>query len=168
MSYSANDNQNYFVQSGRTTSRVLHTPGGECSISLGGYTPAELERMRQLREQANGKADVSAAAATNLTKENPTKPDAEGKLLQDTIASDTVGQDSVSSTNEQEKPQEDAVSITEATTTVLQPQPIAAKKKGVSSNAFASASTTNSFNVLTDRPTSRVTNPPGGKDNLWF
>jgi hypothetical protein len=47
-------------------------------------------------------------------------------------------------------------------------EPVTAIKKGVSSNAFASSSTTNSFNVLTDRPTSRVTNPPGGKDNLWF
>jgi hypothetical protein len=32
----------------------------------------------------------------------------------------------------------------------------------VSSNAFASGSSTNSFNVITDRPTSRVLAPPGG------
>jgi hypothetical protein len=36
----------------------------------------------------------------------------------------------------------------------------------VSSNAFASSSTTNSYNVLTDRPTSRVSNPPGGRSNF--
>lgn len=36
----------------------------------------------------------------------------------------------------------------------------------VSSNAFASSSTTNSFNVLTSRPTSRVSNQPGGKTNF--
>jgi hypothetical protein len=51
MSYSANDNQNYFVQSGKTTSRVLAQPGGQCSIMLGGWTPEELERQRKATEQ---------------------------------------------------------------------------------------------------------------------
>lgn len=37
MSYSANNNQNIFVQSGRTTSRVLAPPGGHTSICIGGY-----------------------------------------------------------------------------------------------------------------------------------
>jgi hypothetical protein len=36
------------------------------------------------------------------------------------------------------------------------------KPRQVSSNAFASGSSTNSFNVITDRPTSRVLAPPGG------
>lgn len=34
-SYSCNDNQNYFVADGKTTSRVLQEPGGKSSISLG-------------------------------------------------------------------------------------------------------------------------------------
>ena len=50
MSYSANDNQNYFVQAGRSTSRVLSQPGGKSSFSLGGWTPEELERQRLKRE----------------------------------------------------------------------------------------------------------------------
>jgi hypothetical protein len=162
MSYSANDNQNYFVQSGRTTSRVLHTPGGECSISLGGYTPAELERMRQLREQANGKTDA-CDAASSVIKENSTKSEVEDNV-EDNKATDSVDEDTAS--EDVKKTREDSVSTTEVITTP-QPQSLVVKK-GVSSNAFASASTTNSFNVLTDRPTSRVTNPPGGKDNLWF
>lgn len=33
--YSANDNQNYFVGEGKTTSRVLNPPGGRSSINLG-------------------------------------------------------------------------------------------------------------------------------------
>jgi hypothetical protein len=159
MSYSANDNQNYFVQSGRTTSRVLHTPGGECSITLGGYTPAELERMRQLREQANAETDASAAVPTTVNKGNATKSEIDGSIEDDTNKEKSI--------EEAEQPQEDTMALTEATISPPH-QPVVAKKKGVSSNAFASASTTNSFNVLTDRPTSRVTNPPGGKDNLWF
>jgi len=33
--YSCNDNQNYFVEDGKTTSRVLQDPGGKSSICLG-------------------------------------------------------------------------------------------------------------------------------------
>jgi len=36
-SYGINDNQNYFVKEGRTSSRVLNPPGGKCSITLGTY-----------------------------------------------------------------------------------------------------------------------------------
>jgi len=32
--YSCNDNQNYFVSNGKTTSRVLQQPGGSSSINL--------------------------------------------------------------------------------------------------------------------------------------
>lgn len=45
-SYSCNDNQNYFVQNGRTTSRVKAQPGGKCSISLGGWTAEELAKQK--------------------------------------------------------------------------------------------------------------------------
>ncbi len=36
----------------------------------------------------------------------------------------------------------------------------------VSSNVYASGSNMNSGNVITDRPTSRVLNPPGGKSSF--
>ena len=44
-----------------------------------------------------------------------------------------------------------------------------AATKSVSSNAFASGANMNSANVLTDRPTSRVSRPPGGHTSirLW-
>eukprot|EP01082_Thalassiosira_pseudonana_P014587 g12769.t1 g12769 contig7:78313-78820(+) len=40
--------------------------------------------------------------------------------------------------------------------------------KGTSSNAYAQGSRMNSGNVITDRPTSRVTQPPGGKSSISF
>jgi hypothetical protein len=123
---------------------------------LGGYTPAELERMRQLRE---GETSTIAEEKNSLVvpaKENNTSMKAE-EASQDTketvVESATVAEEA--SADETNEP-------------VSTHEPVTAIKKGVSSNAFASSSTTNSFNVLTDRPTSRVTNPPGGKDNLWF
>ena len=40
--------------------------------------------------------------------------------------------------------------------------------RGVSSNAYAIGSRQNTGNVITDRPTSRVTQPPGGKSSISF
>lgn len=65
MSYSANDNQNYFVQDGKTTSRVLSQPGGHCSLSIGSWTPEELQRSREAAE----KKKTAAEAATSKFKE---------------------------------------------------------------------------------------------------
>ena len=40
--------------------------------------------------------------------------------------------------------------------------------KGVSSNIYANGSSQNTGNVITDRPSSRVTQPPGGKSSISF
>ena len=61
MSYSANDNQNYFVQTGRTTSRVLSQPGGQQSFCLGGWTPEELQRQREVAEKRQVVADAASS-----------------------------------------------------------------------------------------------------------
>ena len=51
----------------------------------------------------------------------------------------------------------------------IQQQPQAIKKAGTSANAFASGTNQNCGNFITDRPTSRVLAPPGGKSSgpLW-
>lgn len=46
--YSCNDNQNYFVQNGRTTSRVLQEPGGRTSIDLGWGSPKPAKKNQSL------------------------------------------------------------------------------------------------------------------------
>ena len=38
--------------------------------------------------------------------------------------------------------------------------------RAVSSNVYANGSSQNTGNVITDRPTSRVTQPPGGKSSV--
>ena len=64
--YSCNDNQNYFVEGGRTTSKVLRPPGGGSSISLGydaggdnsqnNYRSSNLaERRRKSQQEVTGK-----------------------------------------------------------------------------------------------------------------
>lgn len=54
MSYSCNDNQNYFWEAdkGRTTSRVLAPPGGKTSICLGGYTEPPKKREQVKKTEA--------------------------------------------------------------------------------------------------------------------
>jgi hypothetical protein len=43
-----------------------------------------------------------------------------------------------------------------------------AGSSGISSNAYAQGSRQNVGNVITDRPTSRVTQPPGGRSSISF
>lgn len=133
--------------SGTLKSRVLGPPGGKQSFTLGGYTDEELERMRMKREAKTNPATVNA----NMGTENQKKVTTNEKLPSEPTK------------------QKAAPSITKATI----PQKAVAystlpgRRNGrTSSNAFASSSTTNSFNVVTDRPTSRVSEPPGGKSSF--
>jgi len=125
-SYSCNDNQNYFVQEGRTTSRVIQAPGGTTSICLGSDDTAE--RKAEKTSGTNESFDEIATAGKNVQKAK--EEETEEKLSHD-----------------------------------LSPAACTAEER-VSSNAFASSATTNSYNVLTDRPSSRVLAPPGGKTSI--
>lgn len=131
-----NENQNVYVRNGRSTSRVLNRPGGTCQISLGGYTEEELERMRLKRE-----AKVSNNATTAANTENEKKGVTNGKPAS-------------------------TIAVEKKTTEKPEAASASASSVRISSNAFASSSTTNSFNVLTDRPTSKVSNQPGGRTNF--
>ncbi len=133
--------------SGTLKSRVLGPPGGKQSFTLGGYTDEELEGMRLKREAKTNAATVNAKMGT----ENQKKVTTNEKLPSEPTK------------------QKEAPSITKAT---IPQKPVASttlpgRMNGrISSNAFASSSTTNSFNVVTDRPTSRVSEPPGGKSSF--
>ena len=123
------------------------------SISIGGYTEEELEKQRQIREaRVNGGNTTAAAAAAATTSNNVSKSQQNiGESSEKAATNDNVSQ------QDGEKVEEEKEKVLTKTTTV-EKKPISTS----SSNAFASSSTTNSFNVLTDRPTSKVTRPPGG------
>ena len=73
MSYSCNDNQNYFweADSGRTTSRVLAPPGGATSICLGSYEKPAPKAKKEVKasEKADEKADEEEEAKEEKQRE---------------------------------------------------------------------------------------------------
>lgn len=160
-----NDNQNYFVT--RSTSRVLSEPGGKSSVGFlfgggGSSTANKVEKVQQPAEEPKKEVVVVAEEVAVVAKkeEEPT-------------TTTTNGEDALKSNNNDG----DAAAVNDA---IADAQKIKKKNEsqsfsifgGVaspnkeSSNAYASAATTNSYNVLTDRPTSRVLRPPGGHSSI--
>mmetsp|Transcript_5804 Transcript_5804/g.12646 ORF Transcript_5804/g.12646 Transcript_5804/m.12646 type:complete len:152 (+) Transcript_5804:118-573(+) len=140
--YSCNDNQNYFVEEGRTTSRVLAPPGGKTSICLGWEEPKKKPETKKKKT-----VDQTKTAGE---KEN-----------------DGSGAPTVVATSVEAKKVEDKTSVDDATDSSAATQPpapavAAGTSSTLSANAFASGSNQNSGNVMTGRPTSRVLAPPGG------
>ena len=149
-----NDNQNAFVK--RPTSRVLAAPGGKSSMGaiFGGGMSAT----------TNTKNDTS--------KKLPPKEEAEVFNNNNTAANDNNNKEEEATTNNsvlQKKEEEEEESAISAAARIKQKNEsqhftlfpggsnnVTQDNTKVSSNAFASAATTNSYNVLTDRATSRV------------
>jgi len=50
----------------------------------------------------------------------------------------------------------------------LAEQRATSNSRGVSSNVYANGASQNVGNVITDRPTSRITQPPGGRSSITF
>mmetsp|Transcript_27762 Transcript_27762/g.33770 ORF Transcript_27762/g.33770 Transcript_27762/m.33770 type:complete len:140 (+) Transcript_27762:134-553(+) len=131
-SYGCNDNQNYFVESGRTTSRVRHAPGGKTSINLGWDSDEENIDNGSRRRQRGSKAEVTGKIGQVNSKESTMPPAA----------------------------------VAESHTTSTVNNSSGASDRNVSGNAFANGNNQNCGNVITDRPSSRVLNPPGGKTSI--
>uniref|UniRef100_A0A7S2HJG0 Uncharacterized protein n=1 Tax=Helicotheca tamesis TaxID=374047 RepID=A0A7S2HJG0_9STRA len=139
MSYSCNDNQNYFVADGKTTSRVISEPGGKSSICLGW-------------DDGSSNIETKKKAATeelNRTEKEAEKQEEEEK-------------------KETEEESESAAAATDKSSSSWGTMNFGddSEEKPISNNAFASGSNMNSGNVITGRPSSRVLNPPGGKTSI--
>mmetsp|Transcript_2457 Transcript_2457/g.3755 ORF Transcript_2457/g.3755 Transcript_2457/m.3755 type:complete len:150 (-) Transcript_2457:242-691(-) len=145
-----NDNQNAFVT--RSTSRVLAAPGGKSSVGFlfgGGAAKAPAtEKAAEIEKEVLAK-EVAPENETKSTAPNSTTA---AKEVAPVPVSDAISE----AVRIKQKNESQHFSIFGGTTQ--------APKE--SSNAFASASTTNSYNVLTDRPTSRVLRPPGGQSSI--
>ena len=151
-----NDNQNAFVK--RPTSRVLAAPGGKSSMGAifgGGMSTT-----------TNTKNDTSKKS----TSTPPPKEEAVVFNNNSTVASGINNKEEEEATTnntvlQKKEEEESAISAAARIKQKNESQHFTLFPGGsnnvtqdtkVSSNAFASAATTNSYNVLTDRPTSRV------------
>ncbi len=144
-----NDNQNAFVT--RSTSRVLAAPGGKSSVGfLFGGGAAKAPATEKAAETE--KEVLAKVAPENETKSTALNSTTAAKEVAPVPVSDAISE----AVRIKQKNESQHFSIFGGTTQ--------APKE--SSNAFASASTTNSYNVLTDRPTSRVLRPPGGQSSI--
>lgn len=158
-----NDNQNYFVT--RSTSRVLAVPGGKCSIDIFGDDDSPTSVVAHSSSQSLHTEDDAAdkhkqeqAAETEEARRAELTAAQKNKLRAVGDSFDLFG-DAPSPA----KKAEVQLSSTHKGTADPAEASVEAETKAVSSNQFASSATTNSYNVITSRPTSRVLQEPGGK-----
>mmetsp|Transcript_27129 Transcript_27129/g.55787 ORF Transcript_27129/g.55787 Transcript_27129/m.55787 type:complete len:153 (+) Transcript_27129:107-565(+) len=151
MSYGMNENQNYFMEGSKTTSRVTNAPGGRSSINLSWDSPKGLSRSD---------ADDKGGNRTN-SNHNDQKIVVPDEIMQVVGTAASMSQQrnnsSMVSISGNDKMRKDS---TESIGSSI--------GSSVSSNQFALGSRMNSGNVLTDRPSSRVTQPPGGRSSICF
>lgn len=158
--YGMNENQNVFMDGKRTTSRVTNEPGGKSSVQLGWDSPKSERNCVFLHFDLLFFSSHYFVSYLNLTLYHPLKPVAkEPKLKQTQKEKENVMQ-IVGSATASTKPNATAYSDKSRSAVV--------GSRGVSSNAYASGSSQNTGNVITDRPTSRVTQPPGGTSSISF
>jgi SPIRAL1-like protein len=150
---SCNDNQNYLVKQGRTTSRVLAPPGGFTSLSFGCEAPAP--KTKEGTKQQGLKAFINHAFLICVSKEAVVAPSAAVPATTETVAAPVV--------------KDESSSVPASNIPGPKETPVPPKEVPISSNAFASGSNMNGAQVMTGRPTSRVLAPPGGHTTikLW-
>ena len=170
-----NDNQNYFVT--RSTSRVLSIPGGKCSIDIfgddtngtsggSGGAPADAPASSGAPNNASGISAAAAHTETKATSSSATSSSSSNEAMKNKQRAMGESFDLFGSV--EEKPNKSAQSSVETKQVDSNSKSDVAagsKSASISSNQFASSSTTNSYNVITARPTSRVLQEPGGKSS---
>ncbi len=157
-----NDNQNYFVT--RSTSRVLAEPGGKSSVGFlfGGGGGSSANKVEKVQQTTPAEKEVVAAEEVAAVAKKEEEPTTNGE--EDALKSNNDDGDAAAAVN-------DAIADAQKIKKKNESQSFSifggvASPNKESSNAYASAATTNSYNVLTDRPTSRVLRPPGGHSSI--
>ena len=162
-----NDNQNAFVT--RSTSRVLSEPGGKSSTGFlfGGSTTANKKTDKpasgappptsaKLEEEAAVVAKEVKDKAAVIAKEVEDKAAVVAKEVVNKAAGVAKQAEYTAAGNFAQSEAARFKAKNEAQHFSLCGNQSSPAKNTTSSNAFTSAATTNSYNVITDRPTSRV------------
>ena len=148
-----NDNQNAFVT--RSTSRVLAEPGGKSSMGFlfgggGSTTPKKQQTSNTTCTEEEKNTSNVVTKAVEETTTNDKKKDEEAVTAPTAVVQE---EESAISAAARIKAQNESqhFSLFGGSSNVK-----VIDESKVSANAYASSATTNSYNVLTDRPTSRV------------
>ena len=160
-----NDNQNAFVK--RSTSRVLSEPGGKSSTGFlfGGSTTANKKtdkpaigapKTSKLEDEAAVIAKEVKDKAAVIAKEVEDKAAVVAKEVVNKAAGVAKQAEYTAAGNFAQSEAARFKAKNEAQHFSLCGNQSSPAKNTTSSNAFTSAATTNSYNVITDRPTSRV------------
>ena len=153
-----NDNQNAFVT--RSTSRVLAEPGGKSSMGFlfggggGSTTPKKQQTSNNTtctEEQKNNSVATTTKAVESTTN-NDKKKEEEEVVAPTTTAVQEEESAITAAARIKAQNESQHFSLFGVSSNVK----VIDETKTVSANAYASSATTNSYNVLTDRPTSRV------------
>ena len=149
-----NDNQNAFVT--RSTSRVLAEPGGKSSMGFlfgggGSTTPKKQQTSNNTCTEEQKNNSVVATKAVEETTTNDKKKDEEEKVVASTTAVQEEESAITAAARIKAQNESQHFSLFGGSSNVK-----VIDESKVSANAYASSATTNSYNVLTDRPTSRV------------
>ncbi|KAL7435507.1 hypothetical protein ACHAXH_003673 [Discostella pseudostelligera] len=177
-----NDNQNYFVT--RSTSRVLSEPGGKSSTGFlfgGGGGGSSSSSTHQHQPPMTSSATATATSFVNAVN----TPSSTASPIRKAVSTSTTTSPAPKSSSTNMTPtnlDETAISAAARIKQKNEAQTFSLFGGGtssssstshhvkdappLSSNAYASSSTTNSYNVLTDRPTSRVLRPSGGQSSI--
>ena len=152
-----NDNQNAFVT--RSTSRVLSVPGGKSSVGFlfGGSGAAKAPASAASEKTAETEKEVLANEVAAAEEEKGGGTDLKATTAANDVAPTNDAMSEAARIKKKNESQHFSIFGTVNNDTQAPKE---------SSNAFASAATTNSYNVLTDRPTSRVLRPPGGQSSI--
>eukprot|EP00940_MAST-03C_sp_MAST-3C-sp2_P001974 g1974.t1 len=186
----SNQNCGNFI-TGRSTTRVHAPPGGRSNISLfGGYGETETVKKTVPTKTATA-TKVEATAPTKKTTTVSSNKFACGSnqncgnFITDRSTTrihappggrtqiSIFGDRSSSFTRAEKKTKAPAPALKETSKTNVSAPPATTapavrKSRHTSSNAFATGSNQNCGNFITDRPTTRVRAPPGGRSQITF
>lgn len=152
--YGMNDNQNNSAfMAGRTTSRVMRPPGGKSSVQLGWDS------------SPGGSNKAVSSSSSSFKKEVVPKKDDDDatKMLMMQVKGDALVANGNAKGKENGFDVADGALVASSSSSNNN-----SSSRSVSSNVYANGSSQNTGNVITDRPSYKVTQPPGGKSSISF
>jgi hypothetical protein len=195
MSYSCNDNQNYFTEAGRTTSKVLRPPGGKFDlfgglneIMMPSFSPPALPFTLfpiSLTHSGGSSINLAYDAPENNSQNNYVSANLARRNRKNQEVTGKIGAPAQQQQQQQHYNAPQGYSAAQAMGQAQVQTGASYASNGnvthnradhnhnhlglnVGGNAFASGANQNCGNVITDRSSTRIHAPPGGHSSITF